>query len=70
MFLLSGLGRTDSPGSIFTPNGRLGAAGVEPDPVTGAAGSGGAAAGPAGGLEATGGGLTVAALGVAPSGDG
>lgn len=70
MFLLSGLGRTDSPGSIFTPNGRLGAAVPEPDPETGAAGSGGAAAGPAGGLEETGGGLIAAAIGAAPSGGG
>lgn len=69
MFLLSELGRPGSPGSTFTPNGREGAAGPEPDPETGAAGSGGAAAGPAGGLEETGG-LTEAALGVAPRGDG
>lgn len=69
MFLLSGLGRTDSPGSILTPNGREGAAGAEPDPETGTVGMGGAAAAPAGVLEETGG-LTVAALGVVLSGDG
>lgn len=69
MFLLSGLGRTDSPGSIFTPNGRDGAAGPEPDPETGAVGMGGAAAAPAGVLQETGG-LTAAALGVVLSGDG
>lgn len=69
MGLLSGLGRTDSPGSIFTPKGREGAVWLGADTETGAAGSGGGAAGTAGGLEETGG-LTEAALGVAPSGDG
>lgn len=68
MFLLSGPGRTGSPGSTFTPNGREGAAGPGADTETGGAGSGGGAAGTAGGLET--GGLTEAALGVAPSGDG
>lgn len=69
MFLLTGLGRMDSPGSILTPNGRAGAAGPEPAPETGAVGMGGAAAAPAGVLEDTGG-LTAAALGAAPRGDG